>query len=191
VPDFITPTIANGKVFVATESQLLVYGLLPSLTVTAGNNQSGDVGKSLPLALFCAGAQFYTGQPVVGAASPSAPFPPVHIRKSHATRTAAGIATSTYTLPTKPGAVTITASGDSPSTTTTAYFGETANVGPPTSLVLVSGGKQRGTVGTTYPHLSSSPSKILTATPYRAFSKFRRQRGRHLLSESSKFQLPG
>ncbi len=152
VPDFITPTIANGKVFVATESQLLVYGLLPSLTVTAGNNQSGDVGKSLPLALSVQALNSYTGQPVVGAAISFSAVPTGGTFGSPtATTNSAGIATSTYTLPTKPGAVTITASGDSPSTTTTAYFGETANVGPPTSLVLVSGGKQRGTVGTTLP----------------------------------------
>jgi hypothetical protein len=152
VPDFITPTIANGKVFVATESKLLVYGLLPSLAVTAGNNQSGYVGTSLPVALSVQALNSYTGQPVVGAAISFSAVPAGGTFGSPtATTNSAGIATNTYTLPTEPGAVTITAAGASPSATTTAYFGETANAGPPASLVLVSGGKQRGTVGTTLP----------------------------------------
>ncbi|MFZ0769903.1 MAG: Ig-like domain-containing protein [Candidatus Sulfotelmatobacter sp.] len=151
VPNFITPTIANGKVFVATQTQLLVFGLLPSLTVTAGNNQSGYVGTSLPVTLSVQALSSYTGQPVANAAIAFAAVPaggtfgsPTAITNS------AGIATTTYILPTKPGAVTITASGSS-SSTTTAYFTETANAGPPASMVLVSGGKQRGTVGTTLP----------------------------------------
>jgi len=170
-----------------------VYGLLPSLTVTAGNNQSGDVGKSLPLALSVQALNSYTGQPVVGAAISFSAVPTGGTFGSPtATTNSAGIATSTYTLPTKPGAVTITASGDSPSTTTTAYFGETANVGPPTSLVLVSGGKAEGHrrhyFTRTY---RRRRQRYLRQPRIGHFSKFRRQRGRHLLSESSKFQLPG
>jgi len=163
VPDFITPTIANGKVFVATENQLLVYGLLPSLTVTAGNNQSGYVGTSLPVALSVQALNSYTGQPVVGATISFSAVPAGGTFGSPtATTNSAGIATNTYTLPTKPGAVTITASGSSLSATTTAYFAETANAGPPASLLLVSGGKQRGTVGTTLP----APIVVSVRDPY-------------------------
>jgi hypothetical protein len=151
VPNFVTPTVANGKVFAATETQLLVYGLLPPLTVTAGNNQSGYVGTSLPVTLSVQALSSYTGQPVVGATISFSAVPAGGTFESPTAITnSAGIATTTYTLPTKPGAVTITAFGSS-SSTTNAYFTETANAGPPASLVLVSGGKQRGTVGTTLP----------------------------------------
>ena len=149
VPDFITPTIANGKVYVATESQLLVYGLLSPLTVTAGNSQSGYVGTTLPVTLSVQAISSYTGKPVAGAtisftASPSGGS----FGSPTAVTNSSGIASTTYTLPTKPSAVIVTASGPA---TTTAYFEETANAGPPASLTAVSGTKQKGTVGTTLP----------------------------------------
>jgi hypothetical protein len=115
--------------------------------VSAGNNQSGYVGTSLPVTISVLALNSYTGQPVQGA---TVTFSAVPIGGTFGSPTAvtnsSGIATTTYTLPTKPGAITITASSPS---MTTAYFGETANAGPPASMVLVSGGKQRGTVGTT------------------------------------------
>lgn len=160
VPSFVTPTIANGKVFVASENQFMVYGLLSPLTVTAGNNQSAYVGTALPVPLSVQAINSYTGQPVQGATVTFTATPaggtfgsPTAITNS------AGIATNTYTLPTKPGVVTITAS--SPSLTAT-NFEETANAGPPASLVLVSGGHQKGTVATTLP----APIVVSAKDPY-------------------------
>jgi hypothetical protein len=149
VPSFVTPTIANGKVFAASENQLMVYGLLSPLTVTAGNSQSGYVGTTLPVTISVQAVNSYTGLPVVGVnitfkATPAGGTFGTPISQTNS----AGIATTTYTLPTKPGVVTVTASG--PSTTTT-NFQETAIAGPPASLTLVSGGHQKGTVGTTLP----------------------------------------
>jgi Big-like domain-containing protein/PQQ enzyme-like repeat protein len=149
VPDFVTPTIANGKVFVATQTQLLVYGLLPTLSVNAGNTQSGYVGTALPVSLAVQALNSYTGQPVPGV---NITFTAVPTGGTFGSPTAitntAGIATTTYTLPNKPGAITITASS---SASTSAYFTETANAGPASSLTVVSGSKQKGTVGTTLP----------------------------------------
>src|SRR3989454_7088017 len=35
---FVTQTVANGKVYVATRQNLVVYGLFPALLTVAGNN---------------------------------------------------------------------------------------------------------------------------------------------------------
>jgi hypothetical protein len=148
-PSFVTPTIANGKVFVATETQLQVYGLLSTLSVTAGNSQSGAVGTTLPVAISVQVLNSYTSQPVPNVTINFTALPAGGSFGSPAAVTnSAGIATTTYTLPTTPGAITITAS--SPSTTTT-YLAETAVAGPPASITLISGGHQKGTVATTLP----------------------------------------
>jgi hypothetical protein len=159
-PSFVTPTVANGKVFAASESQLVVYGLLPTLSATAGNNQSAYVGTALPVALSVQALNSYTGQPVQGVTINFSAVPTGGTFGSPtAVTNSAGIATNTYTLPTKPGTVTITAS--SPSTTTT-NFEETANAGPAASLTLVSGGHQKGTVATTL----SAPVVVSVADAY-------------------------
>jgi hypothetical protein len=160
VADFVTPTIANGKVFVATETQFLVYGLLPALTVNAGNNQSGNVATSLPVTLSVQALSSYNSQPVAGAIVTFSALPTGGtFGSSTATTNSSGIATTTYTLPTRPGTVTITAA--SPTTTTT-YFEETANAGPAASIVLASGGRQKGVVGTTLP----APITVSVKDPY-------------------------
>jgi hypothetical protein len=152
VPSFVTPTIANGKVFVASENQLLVYGLLPSLTASGGNNQSAYVGTQLPTAISVQLLNSYTGQPVPNVTITFSATPSGGTFSSPtAVTNSSGIATTNYTLPTVPGSITITASGPSNSPTTTASFVETANAGPPASIALVSGGNQKGTVATTLP----------------------------------------
>jgi hypothetical protein len=148
-PTFVTPTIANGKVFVATETQLQVYGLLSTLSVTAGNNQSGTVGTTLPVAISVQVLNSYTSQPVPNVTINFSALPAGGSFSNPAPITnSAGIATTTYTLPTTPGAITITASSPS---TTTSYLAETAIAGPPASITLISGGHQKGTVATTLP----------------------------------------
>jgi hypothetical protein len=160
VTNFITPTVANGKVFVANQSQLLVYGLLPTLTPNAGNNQSAYVGATLPATLSVLALNSYTNQPVPNVtvtftASPSGGS----FGSPSVVTNSSGIATTTYKLPTKPEAVTITASS---SKTATTYFSETAAAGPAAEISLVSGGYQKGTVATVLP----APIIVSVRDPY-------------------------
>jgi hypothetical protein len=149
VTDFITPTVANGKVFVTSESQLLIYGLLPIMTPSGGNNQSALEGTVLPAPLSVQAVNSYTGLPVAGATVTFTAVPTGgQFGSPTAVTNSSGIATTTYTLPSIPGTVTVTAS--SPSATTT-YLTETATSTQPSSLNLISGGRQKGTVATALP----------------------------------------
>ncbi len=149
VPNFITPTIANGKVFVASQFQLLVYGLLPTLTANAGNNQSAYVGTTLPTTLSVLALNDYTNQPAPGVPVTFTASPSGGSFGSPTTVTnGSGIATTTYKVPTKPATVTITASSSAAAAT---YFSETAAAGPAAEISLVSGGYQKGTVATILP----------------------------------------
>lgn len=160
VPNFITPTVANGKVFVASQSQLMVYGLMPSLTPNAGNNQSAYVGTTLPTSLSVQALNIYTNQPVPGV---TVTFSATPSGGSFGTATAvtnsSGIATTTYKLPTKPENISVTAASTSATTT---YFTETAAAGPAAEITLVSGGGQTGTVATSLP----APIVVSVKDPY-------------------------
>lgn len=145
---FATPIIDNGKVYVGTETQLKVYGLLPTLSVNAGNSQSGTVATTLPVALSVEATDSYLQQPISGV-SVTFTFanggahgtfnPPTAITN------ASGIATTQYTLPTTAGSIAISATN---SNYVSASFTETATAGAPAALTDVSGGYQSGTVGT-------------------------------------------
>jgi hypothetical protein len=150
VPHFATPTIANGKVYAGTQTQLVVYGLFPDIAATAGSGQTGAAGTTLPIALTVTATNPYTG----------AVIPGVNVTFSDggkggvfsnptATTGSNGVATTTYTLPTTPKTVTITGSSAG---FASAAFTETSVVGPVASIALVSGSKQIGTVGTTLPN---------------------------------------
>src|SRR5207245_1748910 len=117
-----------------------------SLTPTAGNNQSGGVGTTLPTALAVLASS--NGSPVAGL---SVTFSDGGAGGSFgspvATTDSNGTASTTYTLPSTAKTVTISATS---SGYTSATFTETAAQLVAT-LTVVSGGKQIGTVGTTLP----------------------------------------
>jgi hypothetical protein len=117
-----------------------------ALTATAGNSQSGMAGTILPTDLSvlatCSGAP-ESGVSVTfsdGGAGGSFGTPV-------AVTNGSGVATTTYTLPATVETVTITAASPGYSSAT---FTETSTP-VISSLTLISGGKQTGTVGTTLP----------------------------------------
>ena len=117
------------------------------LTASAGNDQTGNVGTTLPTALTVTATK--NGNPASGV---SVAFSDGGAGGSFSSPTATtgsnGIASTTYTLPSTAETVNITASSSS---YTSATFTETATANSVATLVLSSGGKQTGTVGTTLP----------------------------------------
>lgn len=153
---FATPIVANGRVYVGTQTQLVAYGLFPVLTPTGGKGQSGTVGTTLsqPISIQAlnslrqpvAGLQVTFSDGGVGGLFNSG-------NGNQFTTDSTGTASTTYTLPQKAQTVFITVSTTTVQTPpyTVANFIETAVPGPATSIGLVSGGGQSGTVNTQLP----------------------------------------
>jgi Big-like domain-containing protein len=117
------------------------------LGICGGNNQTGTVGTTLPIALCVSATKsgvLTSGVTVTfsdGGAGGTFSSPTV-------TTGTNGKASTTYTLPTTPQTVTITATA---SGYTSVTYTETASSNVVATLALTSGGKQTGTVGTTLP----------------------------------------
>jgi hypothetical protein len=115
------------------------------LTATGGNNQSGNPGTQLPTALTVLASNLKTGAPVSGVTvSFTDNGAGGTFSSPTGTTNSSGVASVNYTLPAVPQTVTITATATGYSA---ASFTETG-VSSVASLGLVSGGKQKGTVGT-------------------------------------------
>ncbi|MGD0269649.1 MAG: Ig domain-containing protein, partial [Candidatus Sulfotelmatobacter sp.] len=121
-----------------------------ALTPTAGNNQSGTVGTTLPTALVVLASNLNSGignsgvtvnfsdGGVGGTFNPPSPI----VTGSN------GTASTAYTLPPNAGTVTITATSSGYTSTT---FTETANTATSFALSATSGNNQSGGTGTTLP----------------------------------------
>jgi hypothetical protein len=159
---FAIPTIANGKAYVGTQTQLAIYGLLPLLSPVSGANQTGAAGTTLALPVTVQAVNPYTGAAIAGV--------PITFSDGGkngtfgtptATTDSTGKASTTYTMPTTFTKFTITITGASPGYAP-ATFVETVTAGSPASLTVVSGGGQTGTVGTTL----SAPIVVKVADSY-------------------------
>jgi hypothetical protein len=149
VPHWFNPLVANGKVYVGTTNSLYVFGLLSSLSVNAGNNQSGVVGSQLPIALQVKASDPYTGNARAGVlvnfsdAGIGGKF-----SRTAVTTDSNGLATTNYMLPTRPATITITAAANGYLSTT---LSETSVAGRPSSVSTKSGFGQSAPVNTTLP----------------------------------------
>ena len=149
VGHFATQTIANGRVYIATQQTLEVYGLRHYMSVASGANQSAVVLTPLPAPIQIQAIEAYTNVPYVGVTinfsdgGKGGVFNP-----ASAVTDANGVASTTYTLPKKIGTYTLTASspGFGPLTTLA-----TALPGPPVLIVSGGGNKQIGPAGSTLP----------------------------------------
>jgi hypothetical protein len=149
-PHFSTQMVANGKVYVGTQTNLMVYGLLPVLSAASGNNQSATVKTTLPLPLQVQLVDPYTGEGVSGVTIAFSDGDKNGIFGTpNAVTDSNGNASTTYTFGADAETVTITASNASIVGTT---FGETATPSAPKWVVVVSGQNQSAPPATNLPN---------------------------------------
>lgn len=157
---FVTPTIANGRVYVGTESSLAAYGLFQVLNITGGVGQSATVGTPLTYPIQVQANDPYSGQPDVGVTvnfsdgcTKSGSISCGTFNPPSAVTDANGNASATYTVPEKAGTYTLTISGTSSSATfANATTTATATAGVATHMIVFSGSRQTGDEGTTLPN---------------------------------------
>jgi hypothetical protein len=141
VARFVTPTISNGKVYIGGTTALEVYGLLPLLSASSGNNQTGMEKTVLPVPLTVAATDAYASAPLAGVSvtckdgGVGGVFTPSGAQVTNS----AGTVSYNYQLPATPRAVTITCASTG---YRSALFSETGAPGAPSSMTLSSGNNQ-------------------------------------------------
>lgn len=148
---FGMPIVANGRVYINGKTHLAVFGLLPLFAPVAGNNQTGLVGTTLPVALQAGLQDPYTGNAIATAGIPvtfTASGKAGSFSNPNATTDSSGIASTSYTLSKKPGTYTITASSPGYAS---AIFTVTATQGSPALLTASSGNGQSAPVQSPLP----------------------------------------
>lgn len=151
ISHFVTQTVANGRVYMATRTTLEVFGLRHFMSLISGGNQSATAGTTLPQPIQIKALQAYTDAPAPGVtitfsdSGKGGSFSP-----TSAVSDGTGLVSTTYTLPIKVGTYALTASATS--------FGDlglsaTATAGPPVRMINAGGAKQIGPAGTVLPGL--------------------------------------
>jgi hypothetical protein len=151
VVHFEMPMVTDGRVYVNGRTQLTVFGLLPVFIVAAGNNQTGAVGTTLPIALQAALQDPYSGNPIETPGIPvtfSCSCKAGSFSDPTPTTNSEGTVSTYYTLPTKPGTYTITASSLGYASAT---FTVTATSSAPETLSITSGNSQKALVTSPLP----------------------------------------
>ena len=146
---FVVPTVVNGKVFVGGLNQLYVFGILPSLIISSGNNQSGAAGTTLPIPLTMQATDAYsqTGIPSITVTCTDGDGDGMFSNPTGVTDSSGSFSTS-YTFGVKAGTVTITCAATG---YVSGVFTETAAVGAPSVIKDFSGNQQTAPVNTPLP----------------------------------------
>ncbi len=147
---FATPTVINGRVYVATQNSLEAYGLLNVLTIASGSNQVAQVGQALPEPIQIVATNPYNGQQQAGVTvtfsdgGKGGSFnPPTAVTDSN------GAASTIYTVPSTSGIFTLTVTAPNFANVTTTA---TASASAATRLILISGNRQTGPSGSVLPN---------------------------------------